>query len=161
MKVISEVLQKKREKLPIKAARVSWLQIYWVQAATHCRFTDNELRKKFNLCLESVVRQSSNMRVIKFNDHWPLIDDTLVYNSGIISESGKEAYWRAFDSSVEFNILKREQFLKKQKGTQFKKVTLKKGDQEDDMKNFFHHHKVDDFRRPAGRRFALPQINHH
>ena len=71
------------------------------------------MRLKFNLSLESVVKQETNMRVIKLKEFWDSKDSQLVINDRI-TEVGMAAYWNAMDASVKFNILRREQYVTKQ-----------------------------------------------
>ena len=86
--------------------------IYWTSCPVHKNFIDTEYRIKMNLCLESIVKLFTNMRVIKLKEHWDPKLDIFVDKDGKITFEGLDAYWKSIDSSFEFNVKKRENFLK-------------------------------------------------
>lgn len=87
---------------------------YWVNAPTHAYFSKekNALRVKFNLSLESMVRNRKDMRVVKIKDGWNYNDSLLILNDRI-TEPGLTAYWNGVDSTMKFNILRRELYVTK------------------------------------------------
>ena len=79
-------------------------------AAQHKDFYNGEIRHKFNLCLESVIKLYDSMRVIKLKEVWdPQNTNLVVY--GRMTATGELFYWRALDSAIRFNVGKRELFL--------------------------------------------------
>ena len=68
-KQFGDLIQKRLEQLPVKSSKIVPF-IYWVAAPNHSFFSKqtNNLRTKFNLSLESVIRSYSNMRVIKIKE---------------------------------------------------------------------------------------------
>ena len=100
------------EQLPAKCRKVTPFT-YWVTAPIHSYFSKerNSLRIKFNLGLESVIKQQQpNMRVVKLKEFWDSKDSNLVINDRI-TEMGMIAYWKAIDASFKFNSLRHEQFV--------------------------------------------------
>ena len=109
---ISDALKTRASQLPKKCKIQPF--IYWVTAPTHHFFSKerNNLRIKFNLSLESIVKQQENMRVIKLKEFWDTKDSMLVINDRI-TEVGMNVYWNAIDASVKYNITRCEQFVAK------------------------------------------------
>ena len=60
--------------------------------------------------MEAIVKQLSNMRVIKLKENWDFNDENLVVNDRFTS-FGTTALWKALDSTFKFNVLKRDKFL--------------------------------------------------
>ena len=106
----TKVLNDRYAFLPEKCRRFKPF-FYWVAAPTHTCFSKerNNLRVKFNLSLDSVIRGKDNMRIVRIKDAWNNTDSTLVVKDRI-SENGATAYWAAIDASLKFNIMKRELF---------------------------------------------------
>ena len=111
---LNKLVQSRKDQLAKKFYKDDYLFFYWVHAPTHSFFSKdrNNLRIKFNLSLESVIKAQPNMRVIKLKDHWNSKDSTLVVNDHI-TEMGMSAYWAAIDATFQFNESKRELFLAK------------------------------------------------
>ena len=85
--------------------------IYWIAAANHKNFSDEDfsMHDKFNACLDAVVKLYDNIRVVKFREYWYFHKEELVvYNS--ITRQGFAAYWKSIDSAVSFNIAKNCEF---------------------------------------------------
>ena len=115
-KMFRELIQARSLQLPAKSKKYTPF-IYWVAAPTHTFFTKetNNLRVKFNLSLESVIRSLENdhMRVMKIKDGWDTKNSHLVINNRI-SEVGLTTYWAAIDASFKYNSSRREVFLARQ-----------------------------------------------
>ena len=166
-KQFNTLVSSRGEQLPEKCNKKVFF--YWVSAPTHSCFSRgrNDLRTKYNLSLDSVVRSQDNMRLIKIKD-WNAKDTTLVVNDKI-TETGMSAYWRAVDSSIHFNIIKRETFLAKQvsKKSESESQTKPKDDKpgpplKDNMMDFFRrHHKHDHDRRMDDREDFYRCSNSH
>ena len=114
VKQFKDMINERVQQIPMKSRKVMPF-VYWLTAPIHSYFSKerNSLRLKFNLSLESVVKQETNMRVIKLKEFWDSKDSQLVINDRI-TEVGMAAYWNAMDASVKFNILHREQYVTKQ-----------------------------------------------
>ena len=74
----------------------------------------NDCRKKFNFCLESILKGHSDMHVIKFKNKWDFYDKALVCMDKF-TECGLYSYWEAVDSAFSFNVKCHESFLAKSK----------------------------------------------
>ena len=106
------LLESKAQMLPRRALKDQPTSIYWVAIPSHVNFDyeQRNMRNKFNLCLESVVRQHKHMRVIKLKNCWDHSDSNMVINNHITTW-GLDIYWWAIDSAVKFNIAKRSEFF--------------------------------------------------
>ena len=127
------LIQDKKKLLPSRAQAADEPFIYWVAAPIHQKFTAdrNELRIKFNKCLESILKITPGMRLIKFKDNWPVKDSSLVSNDKF-TERGMDMYWRAIDASFKFNIERRELFLaRKLIAINNQEIASKRADSED------------------------------
>ena len=84
------------------------------------------MRQKFNLCLESVVKNTTNMRVIKMKELWAPQNQNLV-NNNKITRIGLSTYWKSVDAAFRFNIQKREEYMTREKARllNFKFSTMK------------------------------------
>ena len=109
---LKTLIENKLEKLPLKAIRKNELAIYWVLTPNHRNYSFEMQAKisKFNSCLEAAVKPQSNMHTIKFKECWDYDFQNLVCNDKITSE-GLFRFWEAVDASVQFNVLKRRDFL--------------------------------------------------
>ena len=76
-------------KLLIWAKKDSSPCLYWCNAPSHSGFSTerNEIRKKFNNCLEILCKGRVNMRLIRFKDHWDFYDKSIAHNDKI-TEAG-------------------------------------------------------------------------
>ena len=66
----STLVKERKDQLPSKCKADPFF--YWITAPTHQSFSRelNQLRIKYNLSLESVIRERKNMRVAKIKDIW-------------------------------------------------------------------------------------------
>ena len=112
--------------------------IYWDAPAHHKMFLNNNLRLKFTLCLESILRKQTSCRLIRIKEIWKFDNEELV-NNNEMTPIGIETYWRAVDASIKFNLLKREQSLKK---GFVKKISNNEVGPSGDMEQFFCEKKV-------------------
>ena len=110
---INRMLKVRLHQLPSKGKKVTPF-IYWVTAPIHSYFSKerNNLHIKFNLSLESVIRQQENMRVIKMKQFWESKDSHLVINDRM-TESGLTAYWMAVDATFKYNSERCEAYVAK------------------------------------------------
>ena len=112
-KEFNQLISLRKKQLPDRCNKEVFL--YWMTAPAHTSFSRarNNLRIKFNLSLDSVIRtQHQNMRIIKAKDHWDLKNPDLVAHDRI-TEAGMAAYWHAIDASINYNVERREIFLAK------------------------------------------------
>ena len=82
------------------------------------------------------------MRVVKLREAWDYDNNHLVSGAGRITSYGKSKYWFSVDASLKFNILKHEQFLRREQHSMYvteKEVHLAAGDNgnEDEVRQFF------------------------
>ena len=110
-----KLLQDRLQQLPVKCKKTE-VFFYWVSAPLHSFFSKerNDLRTRFNLALDSVIKTQKNMRIIKLKDWWNSKDSSLVIHDRI-TETGMGAYWKAVDASFHFNDDQRQTFLAKTK----------------------------------------------
>ena len=145
VKEVDTLISEYKKKLIPKAKDQDEPFIYWIQAVRHKNFdyVVNDTRNKFNLCLESVVRDYNTMRVVKIKEIWNMEDSALVTNNRITVE-GTLKLWESIDAVVKFNIRKRKEFLAKKfldKVGVAHSHTL--GQNPGDMKNFFKKRRLD------------------
>ena len=117
VKEFSELIDSRLKQIPAKCRNITPF-MYWVKAPTHNFFTKdrNSMHVKFNLCLESVIKQQKGMRVIKLKEFWNSSDSHLVINDRI-TEIGMSAYWKAIDASFKYNAVRHDQYTAKQFAT--------------------------------------------
>ena len=98
--------------MPSKAINEYNPLVYWIATPLHKNFCfdRNALKVKFNLCLESITKVYSKMRVAKLKDKWNDSDGKLVMNNHLMAD-GAQMYWHAIDVAFAFNIAKRNDFL--------------------------------------------------
>ena len=156
MEQFESLISQRRDLLPMKSKRQYELCMYWCAVPVHSGFNTrrNEIRKKFNLCLESICKGKQDVRVIKMKERWSFEDKALVMNDKI-TELGMDAYWDSVDCAFKFNAMKRDVFVAKLiAGNVFKGAVnkeLHKEDKcmvhyEDEIPDFFrkHHHQKND-----------------
>ena len=111
---IDKNITKSEELLPEKARRPPGEPIiYWTAIPSH-KLYSHDLRveiSKFNNCLESVIKVHKNMRLIKLKDGWNYEDTNLVTHYGRVTHQGFHQMWYATDSSVQFNLNKRAEYI--------------------------------------------------
>ena len=102
---IDNLIKERKRQLPVKAVKDAYPKVYWLAAPTHRDWSakENNLRNKFNLCLESVVRQTDSMRIIRMKEIWSGNDTTLVKNDEILPD-GLAKYWLSVDATIKFNV---------------------------------------------------------
>ena len=107
------IIQTRKEQLPIKAKESTEPCTYWCLAPTHHNFNQqrNDLRKKLNFCLESLLKGWQDMRVIKLKK-WDFNDVQLVSNDKITLK-GLFVYWESIDQTLKYNISHHELYLAK------------------------------------------------
>ena len=108
-KAVDKAVVQRKGELPNKAVRSTYPTVLWVELPRHRNLQDAaELRRKCNLCIDTVLKQYDYMRMIKLKE-WDYNDTSLVTPSEVITEKGLFAYWKAIDASVKFNVGKIEQ----------------------------------------------------
>ena len=110
VQAISKAISERIGQLPGKALNEDPPQLYWVSCPLNKSFRDNDLRIKFNLAMETVMKTVPNMRVIKLKDRWNHDDSNLVSNERLTVE-GEKGYWRVINSAVQFNVHKHNEFV--------------------------------------------------
>ena len=100
---VKVVIEERKSQLPKKAIKVSYPVVYWLAAPYHSNWHNDWLRGKYNLCLESIVKQKSNMHVIKIKEVWDKNNVQLVDKVGQLTSMGVMTYWMAINCAVQFN----------------------------------------------------------
>ena len=137
MAEMKAMITTRKEKLPPKAVKADYPQIYWVAAPLHMNFTDDETnaRRKLNLCMQSIMKQEQNMRVIQLKEYWDSENLDLVnVRRSAFTDTGLLTYWRSIDASVRFNVCKHEDYIKKSTVSQ---KAHNVANQNDPMHSFF------------------------
>ena len=111
-KTFNDMILIKQKSLPVKARPHDEVQLYWIQPANHKNFfyKNEQARDTFSACLDSVLREYDNMRLLKIKEFWSKTDHDPVMNNRLTTD-GLYTYWRAMDVSFQFNVLKRRDFL--------------------------------------------------
>ena len=94
--------------------RFEYPQFYWVQVPLHKMFPDNEAQRKFNITLEVTMKNMTGMCTVKIKEVWSPDNNHLVLRNGTLTTFGVAKYWSAVDAALKFNMLKHEQFLRKE-----------------------------------------------
>ena len=113
-----KLINARKDQLPTRAERDREPCLYWCLAPLHCNFGDNDARKKFNFCVESILKDQPDFRVIKIKEKWSYSDVMLVNSLGQFTEAGLYAYWEAVDCAFQFNVTRHELYLAKSKCNQ-------------------------------------------
>ena len=139
---IEKLVSARLNQLPPKAKQEYEPCIYWCLAPLHMNFSaqHNDIRRKLNLCLESLLKSNHRMRVIKMKEKWEFSNQSLVQNDKI-TETGLYTYWDSIDSAFRFNVSKHDIFLPKLKCSTKPEVVSKKNQMNVLVNN--------DIRRPA------------
>ena len=101
---------------------------------------------KFNLTLESIVKQQDNMRMVKLKEIWKVDDMNLIKQSNNISDEEFHTYWDAIDTAIKFNITKRKEFISKESAKAWQ--AAKKFDKVHQGNEHREHHEKQDSRDP-------------
>ena len=107
----TELCSQRKDKLPCKAKRFDFPQIYFVAPPRHRNFIDNEERKILMNCMEATAKTMDNVRVVKIMEIWNPNNLELVAEDGQITPEGLFTYWESIDKAVAFNVRKRDEFL--------------------------------------------------
>ena len=85
---------------------------YWVQLPVNCSWEQYiiDSHNKFNLALESILKSTDHMCMLKLKEIWDAKDDRLVKNNSI-SHIGYAKYWLSIDAAFKFNYNNRLEFL--------------------------------------------------
>ena len=87
-KEISEILDARRQGLPIGSHLKNKPQISWVEPVRHANFdfVDGQMRDKFGACLNAVSKIYENMRCLKIRNPWDRNDSNLCDYQGRIAD---------------------------------------------------------------------------
>ena len=109
------LLNSRLKQLSDRAKKPTEPCVYWTLLPLHIGFPDkiNEARRKYNFCLETILKGRSDMRVVKLKN-WEFGDKILV-QQGKITETGLYHYWQAVDAALKFNVHRHELYLAKTK----------------------------------------------
>ena len=106
---VHEAITDRKEELPKKAKKYLFPQVFWVALPQHKNFDNNQLRFKFNNCMESVVGQHKEMKMLKIKRRWNY-EDNSVNNLGQITPDGQLTYWAGVDEALQFWETGRKKF---------------------------------------------------
>ena len=153
--------------------------VYWCIAPGHVKFSheENEMKRRFNFCLESTFKSIKKMRVIKLKE-WDQKNEYLV-SKGCYTELGLKEYWDSVNSAFRFNTDKYDIFLAKVicANNRSEDPPKEDGHHKEEMEDFFRNHKstynkfhwhnnnaTEDYRShrrvSTAPRFLLPKLRH-
>ena len=96
-----DVIFTRKNDLPKKARRYLFPQVFWVLLPIHKDLETNQMRVRFNQCVEAVVECHKEMKPLKIHRHWDYqVSDAVVNN--LISSKGIHSYWAGVDEALEF-----------------------------------------------------------
>ena len=122
-----------KEHLPSKSLKSDFPQILWVQAPFHDGFCNNDLRFKFNHCMEEVCKLHVNTHSLMLKKAWDAHNpDLFLEHSQRFTAEGFSKYWKAVDHTARY----------------FNSVVLLKKQDSNGKKpcKFFHNKKQDQFK---------------
>ena len=171
IKEFKDAISTKEEVLPTKAKKKGEPFFYWMVAPQHDNFRDRVARTKFNLVLESIMKQEATMRVAKVKEFWDVADSAIANKkTGMLMELGHTQYWQAIDATLRFNISKHEQFLAKTDDRPVKHKPQQhmhiREENRNEMQEFFQRRKNSEDRRlhqghvQNNNQFLLPRLGH-
>ena len=92
-----------KERLPTKSRKFKYPHILWVTAVHHSVFsrTNNDFRKKFNICLHNVAALYCEMSVLMLHT-WDTRDNALILQTKpVLSATGLTKFWQCLDTAVQ------------------------------------------------------------
>ena len=102
-----QIILDHKAKLANKAKRDTYPILYWLAVPHHKHFKQYDIRTKFNLCLESVIKQYDDMNIVKIEEIWNSDDFNLVSPiTNPLTVDGVITYWQAIDAAFKFNFLR-------------------------------------------------------
>ena len=122
-----------KETLPAKCIKMDYPHMLWIQAPAHDSFHNNDLRYKFNMCLEDLVKSHTNTTTLALKKIWDSSDMNLFHaETHRFTVAGYKAYWEAVDKTVRYldSVL-----LKKREKAKSQKINKNKFDQKDHRDN--------------------------
>ena len=90
----------RKNDLPIRAKRYLYPQVFWAELPFHTSFS-NQIREKFNQCLQNSVKQYNEMKILRIRRRWNF-DDLALVSSVAFSDVGRTTFWSAIDKAIEF-----------------------------------------------------------
>ena len=157
---IESVIKARCDQVPPKSKKITPF-IYWVTAPVHAYFSKegNNLRIKFNLSLDSVIKGREDMCVMRSKDYWNTKDSLLVINDRI-TEMGIIAYYNVIDASFKYNSERCEVFVAKQLAARHpdRPEQCDRDVAPDPMRRFFDRHRLDNVESHRVALEDLPRI---
>ena len=125
-----------KENLPARCVRSDFPKILWIQAPLHNGFHNNSLRKKFNRCLEDVVKIDPNTHTLFLKRVWEPADSRLyISDSCRFTAEGYKVYWEAIDRTIRYFdsvILQKQNVSALRKTQKFTKLSQKDSNDQND-----------------------------
>ena len=92
-----------KEFLPVKSLRNGYPNILWIQAPLHDNFNNNNMRFKFNKCLEDTAKLHANVTTLKLKKSWDEHDNELyLMDSRHFTTRGLISYWESVDHTIRY-----------------------------------------------------------
>ena len=144
MNEFDKLIAIQKDYLPLKAHRVNYPQIVWIEAPHHINFPNNLGRKRFNTAMETVVQFHENTWVLKLKKVWDKHDSSLFLRSeNRYTAAGYRSYWDAVDKTVRYAdtiLLKKPVKKQNASGDAKKKSSSTKKFKNNDKYHWYKHH---------------------
>ena len=90
-----------KDYLPPKSKKANYPQIIWIQPPEHDNFTNNDLRRKFNECLNDIVQFHNNTITLPMKKVWdPSNRNLYIKKYGRFTAEGFSTYWKVVDCTL-------------------------------------------------------------
>ena len=102
--------------MPNKAKVVDQPHIVWIQTTRHNNYANDELRDKFNKCLDTIVRLQENSSIYDLRQLWDSRSNNLVLpHNGRLTYEGLRAIWAGLDRTIKYAVVKYQNNIDKAK----------------------------------------------
>ena len=102
MQQINKAISSELEYLPTKAKLDGFPHTIFIEAPTHIKFRNNELREKFNTCMRNMAKLVENTSVLALKKIWDANDIANVAENKNLTVHGHKQYWEAVDRTVKY-----------------------------------------------------------
>ena len=105
MSEFQKIISGYNDQMPSKAKKANYPHMIWIKAPLHNCFRPqtNNLRGKFNACLDKMGKLQLNTSVLELKKIWDPEDSALVLpGTDILTAKGCTTYWEAVDRTVKY-----------------------------------------------------------
>ena len=105
MSEFQKIISGYNDQMPSKAKKANYPHMIWIKAPLHNCFRPqtNNLRGKFNACLDKMGKLQLNTSVLELKKIWNPEDSALVLpGTDILTAKGCTTYWEAVDRTIKY-----------------------------------------------------------